>query len=499
MKALAIHVGANRSFPGFRGPIRSDATFAYLPPPETDPAIGGPTYADLDPGPEVQIPEQHRKRPVHLDPEFPEYPYGQSYTYGVSATATAGALRELSAGDLLFFYATLDYAGEEEPAVDWVNPYWGAYLVGHFELARDPLTREEVLGLDPEGISPFDNNAHFRRPTFDAETLVLGHPERSQLYERAVPLSSPEDPSRPNPIVTELSSDSGEPGWHHRLLTFDGQATQRLLAGIENDDVASLVTPGTGGPHRGDPQAFLVIDEAPGERAFERFLALDEGLRELDTWIRHHLDASDDEARLFATVAFVAAGSTTRPLTALWQASVHDLDAAARLQEQTAKALAGALAEEPGSWPPPRRARLPEDTGEAAEAIAEALQAVHEHAGGPIRRLLADEAGPDPGTLVALLAGEVPTYDRVTALDQLRVWYRVLGCQQAGPRRLRLADLEAEEARGGFEAVFGLRPSEMADEEAQACLDALVDRVAARLVCSHADAVFRVERGLRAY
>ncbi|MEF8856839.1 MAG: hypothetical protein V5A16_05395, partial [Haloplanus sp.] len=36
-RAVAINVGANTTLPGFRGPVRPDGRFAYVPIPEREP------------------------------------------------------------------------------------------------------------------------------------------------------------------------------------------------------------------------------------------------------------------------------------------------------------------------------------------------------------------------------------------------------------------------------------------------------------------------------
>jgi hypothetical protein len=107
MRAIAINVGANTNEPGFRGPIRPDGTFEYIPITESEPAADPPTYGDLAPHLDTSIPDDIRETPVHLDPEFPEYPCCERYTYGDEHGIKAGPLSELSTGDYVFFYATL--------------------------------------------------------------------------------------------------------------------------------------------------------------------------------------------------------------------------------------------------------------------------------------------------------------------------------------------------------------------------------------------------------
>lgn len=232
-RAVAINVGANTSLPGFRGPIHPDGRFEYVPIPEREPVCEPvPTYADLDLP--FSIPDSLLDREVHLDPSFEEYPRCEAYTYGDEHTVKAGPLLELEAGDVVFFYATLSTVGEE-PA-SWITPEWGAYVIGSFTLASDPVSGEGYLGLSETDRAPFSSNAHCKREVFDAEVLLAGDPERSGLREYALPLSS-EQGNEPNRIVTELSSDSGKGPWWRRPLRFDEGATEKLLA-LEPADLA---------------------------------------------------------------------------------------------------------------------------------------------------------------------------------------------------------------------------------------------------------------------
>ncbi len=226
MGAIAINVGANTNEPGFRGPVRPDGSFEYIPIPESEPATDPPTYGDLAPHLDTAIPDDLRDRPVHLDPEFPEYPCCERYTYGDDHGIKAGPLSELAAGEYVFFYATLSV---QSPA-DWLPPTWGAFLIGHFRLAQDPLTGEEYAALDAAGQDPFLNNAHVRRNPVDARVLLLGDPEESMLYDHCVPLSRVSGGSDANRLVTALSADSGKGPWWRRPLRFDDGATDHLLA-----------------------------------------------------------------------------------------------------------------------------------------------------------------------------------------------------------------------------------------------------------------------------
>jgi len=227
MRSVAINVAANTNEPGFRGPIYGDGRFEYVPIPESEP-VGKdaelPTYGDLDLAVDASAVAD---RPVHLDPTFAGVHGCDRYTYGDPYGVKARPLSELGAGDYVFFYATLSTA-DGDPA-DWIAPEWGAYVIGHFRLARDPVPGEAYPALPPAERAVFASNAHVKRATFDAAVLLAGDPDGSALYDRAVPLSTPSAGVGANRLVTERSSDSGEGPWWRRPLRFEAAGTEELL------------------------------------------------------------------------------------------------------------------------------------------------------------------------------------------------------------------------------------------------------------------------------
>ncbi|UPV75307.1 hypothetical protein M0R89_04380 [Halorussus limi] len=230
-RAVAINVGANTNAPGVRGPIYPDGRFEFVPIPETSPTSDPvPTYADLDL--DTELPEESADAPVHLDPEFAEYPECEAYTYGDPYGVKARPLLDLQEGDYVLFYATLTTSGS--PAREWIAPDWGAYLVGQFRLARDPVSGEEYADLPEAERRRFRNNAHVKREEFDAAVLLTGEADESGLYETAVPLSSPEQGATANRLVTDLSSDSGKGPWWRRPMRFGESETDEVLDLVAN-------------------------------------------------------------------------------------------------------------------------------------------------------------------------------------------------------------------------------------------------------------------------
>lgn len=225
-RSVAINVGANTNAPGFRGPIYPDGQFEFLPIPEPEPVTQPvPTYADLPIT--YRIPDRVRDTPVHFDPEFAGFGPGDRYTYGDPHGVKARPLLDLEAGDRVYFYATLDTVGD--PTHDWISSEWGAYLIGRFDLARDPIHGDAFGSLPPEVRAIFANNAHLKRETFDAMVLLHGDPDSSRLLETAIPLSG-DTGTEPNRLVTAFSADSGKGPWWRRPLRFDEAGTERLLA-----------------------------------------------------------------------------------------------------------------------------------------------------------------------------------------------------------------------------------------------------------------------------
>ena len=230
-RSVAINVGANTNEPGFRGPVFADGSFEFVPIPESEPTRAAvPTYGDLASHLRTPIPDALHETPVHLDPEFAEYPFGEAYTYGDPHGVKARPLAALDEGDWALFYATLSTASDDPPGRQ--APEWGTYLIGGFRLARDPVTDYEALS--PAEREQFASNAHVKRETMDAAVLLLGAPDESRLFDQAVPLSGREAGVDANRLVTDLSSDSGKGPWWRRPLRFDAAATVELFEVCES-------------------------------------------------------------------------------------------------------------------------------------------------------------------------------------------------------------------------------------------------------------------------
>lgn len=235
-RAVAVNVGANTNAPGFRGPVYADGRFEFVPIPEPAPTVEPvPTYGDLPLS--VELPDDVLDMPVHFDPEFAGFGPGERYTYGDPYGVKARPLLDLETGDRVYFYATLDRL-DDDPGEPWLVDGWGAYLIGRFVLARDPVPGDRYPELPPAERAVFANNAHVKRDPFDAAVLLYGEPVASGLLDRAIPLSAPEAGTTPNRLVTDRSSDSGQGPWWRRPLRFDAAATAELVA-LEDADLTA--------------------------------------------------------------------------------------------------------------------------------------------------------------------------------------------------------------------------------------------------------------------
>lgn len=318
-----INVGANVGSGGFRAPIDDDGSFVYAPIPESDVTVDEPTYSDL--GIDLSsIPEGKTDTVVHFDPEFPEYGPGKSYTYGDKGTKASRLRNELEAGDYLFFYATLEYPGDT-PQTDWIHPYWGVYLIGHFKLAVDPIPDEELESSSSTVRDQVANNAHLRRSEFDADVLILGDPEESQLYNRAVPLSTPDTRPddrypRPNRLATRLvgsldqNTNYGSAPWYRWVMVADETATDQLLEAVH-------------GVQHGDDQALEDVTSSsesglvgtakdPEGQAFDQFMqnrdfsAPPQSIQQVQAMFEEEGWMPETEHALVASFAYIAGGWT---------------------------------------------------------------------------------------------------------------------------------------------------------------------------------------------
>lgn len=177
MKGLLLHVAADTTTLGGVGPVFPDGTFEYIPIAEmygletrtyrAFPARNrqyGKTLADF-------LPSQIGELPVHFDPEFTNWTYGEP----VTDYTKFRALQKLRETDILFFVASLapfDPTIYRERDVSLWNYQRGRrnkYVIGFFTV--DSITKAYIIKSVPkvtlallnhlilleDGKAPFDN------------------------------------------------------------------------------------------------------------------------------------------------------------------------------------------------------------------------------------------------------------------------------------------------------------------------------------------------------
>lgn len=160
MKIALIRVGIDKICGGIHSPIFKDGTFEFIPIPEYfykshpfDTHLV-PTYSTekgrkgkalIEYFGHGKDKEVHRNIPIHADPEFATFTYGD-------ANATKQSLAKLQKGDFLVFYTLMQGADFES------SP--GMYVVGYLEVEKAVLVTkpEEYEGLLPD----FAHNFHVK-------------------------------------------------------------------------------------------------------------------------------------------------------------------------------------------------------------------------------------------------------------------------------------------------------------------------------------------------
>lgn len=186
MQVVLLRVGIDTGSGGIHGPLFKDGSFEYMPISDgfNGCGISDETYGNtkgkctkrllLHYFPE-RIQPKRRDTPIHYDPEF------ETFTYG-DPTAPKRGLRKLEKGDLLVFYAGLSGSGFRcDPAL---------YVIAYFEVEKAGLAAEfgqHELQRD------FGRNFHVRHKAVftnqkDRLVLVKGS-KRSRLLKRAKRIS----------------------------------------------------------------------------------------------------------------------------------------------------------------------------------------------------------------------------------------------------------------------------------------------------------------------
>lgn len=185
MHVVLLRVGIDSGTGGIQGPLFKDGSFEYIPIPDrySGKGVDERTYGNtvgrkgrklID-----YFPEPRRDRlsgqPIHFDPEF------ETFTYG-DPTRPKVSLQQLQPGSLLVFYAGLKgWNFRCAPAI---------YIIGYFEVMRAGLapsfTHKQLQHL-------FRSNFHVRHTEvfddqWDRLVLVKGN-RNSRLLTKTVRIS----------------------------------------------------------------------------------------------------------------------------------------------------------------------------------------------------------------------------------------------------------------------------------------------------------------------
>jgi hypothetical protein len=144
MKVVLLRVGIDKICGGIHSPLFKNGTFEFVPIPEyfyrmhpfdaekvktftTEKGSFGKPFIDYFKK-EGKDKEQHRYCPIHNDPDF------ETFTYG-DGNSTKQTLVNLEKGDYVVFYASLEGFDFEISA--------GLYVIGYFEVEYSLLATEE--------------------------------------------------------------------------------------------------------------------------------------------------------------------------------------------------------------------------------------------------------------------------------------------------------------------------------------------------------------------
>lgn len=496
--SVAINVGSQTNAEEHgRGPIYADGSFEFVPITERDDTVAYPTYSDLEI--EASIVQAHLDDVAHFDPEFPELPPGENYTYGDPGDFKRNSLSKLSQGDYVFFYGTLDYSEDRPPERYWINEDWGGYIFGHFRLAVDPIVGYEAYESAPEDIkSALENNAHLRRETVDEDVVfIIGDPDRSTLYDTPVPLSLPATTLTTTEKANHLFEMDGvnkKSAWHRGPIEFDKDITELLLQWYQTDQYLPLM---------GKP-----LVSYPGFSDFQSSLSPTEKLDNLSSFLTSNLN---EEERLLASFLYIAGGWSVEVPEAVIEAadgpietprSLLDDDGITEALTRTFESLRGT------GWPHNHRTNIPRAAGrlrptkdedlapyltevimDAVESLANETNSLSEM----IQQLEASNAPFDDG-LTRLK--RISSFSRLAAFDLLEVLVRINGREQLKPSRLKKSYIDSSGPKAGFEHVFGVGIDDVDEATRIQYLNQLVAYVCEQYERSVADAIFTVESAL---
>jgi hypothetical protein len=214
MQIVLVRVGADTGSGGIHSPLFRDGTFEYVPIPDRfrKKGVDLRTYGTTKGSKGIpligyfpeRLRQKYRDQPIHFDPEF------DSFTYG-DPTSLKARLRLLAKGDLLVFYAGLKgWDFNCDPAL---------YTIGFFSVLRAGFATDFSQA---ELRKAFRNNFHVRHEAVfkdqrDRLVLIKGDPMKSRLLQKATLISRLGNDRNGRPLHT-LSPDAQQIFGH-----FDGR------------------------------------------------------------------------------------------------------------------------------------------------------------------------------------------------------------------------------------------------------------------------------------
>lgn len=177
MKRLLLRIGIDKGVGGCLSPIFSNSSFEYIPIPEICATTESRTYRNLigRSGRSFSdfVPKKLYNSPVHLDPEF------ETFSYGDPTPNKRQQLAKLSVDDLLIFYAGLESKEKLDESRLYVIGYFTVQNVYDFNKVPE-AERTSIFENIP-------NNAHSKRIHFDEGLVIVkGNPNKSKLLSCAI-------------------------------------------------------------------------------------------------------------------------------------------------------------------------------------------------------------------------------------------------------------------------------------------------------------------------
>jgi len=180
-KIMFLRVGIDLGCGGALGPIYPDGSFEYVPIPDNleNESSRSLYYKDLKARSggtlEKFVPKRFQSHPVHYDPEF------GTYTYGDPTKNKKRQLLRLNSGDVLVFYAGLRPWGQKRSGRIYIIGYLGIESVAEI-LPSTPWPPPKYRHLFA--------NAHLRRAKPDEGLVIVqGKHEKSRLLNKAFLIS----------------------------------------------------------------------------------------------------------------------------------------------------------------------------------------------------------------------------------------------------------------------------------------------------------------------